>query len=353
MIIDLRAENCRFCILTFQQKTPRGGQFYAHLPRSAISPGCPTLATSSPFGRNVKRKKKRRRTGAQNHHGESAQHHAGRGPAHDVAEHEFVRHELDQARVDQDAGADGIEDAVGDERGLRPRGERAPHAEADGDGDGRGKAIDQAEQIRGPFLGGVPWRGGEAGAESQAFKGLMKEEDHVERVEFFTGHGEREADEDGMEHDPELKDEDGRHLRGVVFRPAVFMPFEVVIDVFSGVAQVVFPGSVAGGGRDGVDPRRDGVGVGVDIVTVVVEGSVSHRHELGEEEKKDGHENDAFDPIIFRNGPCQTRVLESFMGRCKQLCQISLICRLLGSEPGYLSQSFISPEFFPQGAPSS
>lgn len=81
----------------------------------------------------------------------------------------------------------------------------------------------------------MPWRGGEAGAETQAFKGLMKEEDHVERVEFLPGHSEREADEDGMEHDPELEDEDGRHLRGIVFLGAIFVLFEVVVNVFSGV----------------------------------------------------------------------------------------------------------------------
>lgn len=115
---------------------------------------------------------------------------------------------------------------------------------------------------------------------------------------------------------------------------------------------MVFSGSVPGGGRGGVCPRRNGVRVAVGVVTVMIECGLSHSHELGEEEKKDGHENDAFDPVIFRNGSRQTRVLESLMGRCKQLCHISLIGPIVRFRAG-LSEQARFARALPAKSPSS
>ncbi len=64
---------------------------------------------------------------------------------------------------------------------------------------------------------GGPGRGGEAGAETEAFEGLVEDEDGVEGCEGGAGDGEGEADEDGVEYYAEFEDEDGGHLGGVVF----------------------------------------------------------------------------------------------------------------------------------------
>lgn len=49
------------------------------------------------------------------------------------------------------------------------------------------------------------------------------------------------------------------------------------------------------------------------------EGCVAHGHELGEEENEDGHEADAFDPVILRDGARETVVGESIVCRGEEM----------------------------------
>ena len=152
-----------------------------------------------------------------------------------------MRHQLDQARIDQNARADAIEHAIHHQRRLAAGRVTIAHGQADGDGDRRRDAVPERQEIGRPALGGGPGRDGEAGAETEAFEGLVEDEDDVEDCEFGAGDGEGQADEDGVEDDAEFEDEDGSHLGGVVF---------------GGL-------SVVGGG--GVD-----VGVGARVAEVVV-----------------------------------------------------------------------------------
>lgn len=129
-----------------------------------------------------------------------------------------MRHEFHQARVDEDARADGIEDAIHDHHRRAARRQRHLHAETDGDGDGRGEAICDPQRPGKPFL--LLWPVGrcQAGSETEAFEGLVECEDDVEDVEVGAGDCKRETDEDGVEDDAEFEDEYGCHLGSKVVR---------------------------------------------------------------------------------------------------------------------------------------
>ena len=68
------------------------------------------------------------------------------------------------------------------------------------------------------MLGFGPWCSSKSGAETETFECLVEDEDDVEDVEFGTSHGKSESDKDGVEDDAKFEDEDGGHLRGVLFR---------------------------------------------------------------------------------------------------------------------------------------
>lgn len=70
---------------------------------------------SSPFAQQG------HQTSARCHCGKSAKDFFQRGVLHVAAEHELVRHQFHQTGVDEDAGRDGVEDAVDDECRLRAR----------------------------------------------------------------------------------------------------------------------------------------------------------------------------------------------------------------------------------------
>lgn len=120
-----------------------------------------------------------------------------------------MRHELHQPSVNQDTGRDRIENAIDNQRRLRPRRERLPHAQTDGDGDGRRDGVACREPVGRPALGFRPFDGGEARAQGEAFEGLVEDEDDVEGGEFGASDGEGQADEDGVEDDAEFEDSDG------------------------------------------------------------------------------------------------------------------------------------------------
>lgn len=107
----------------------------------------PLIKKSSPLAQ------KRHQPRARGHRAHGAQHLPDGRALHVAAEHELVGHELDEARVDQDAGGDGVEDAVDDQRRLAAGRERLPDAEPDGDGDGGREGVAGAEEVGRPALG--------------------------------------------------------------------------------------------------------------------------------------------------------------------------------------------------------
>lgn len=212
---------------------------------------------------------------AQTHHPKRTHHHPQPRPPHHATEHKLVRHQLHQARIDQDARTDRIKHPLHDQTPLATRRVTPPHGQAHRDRNRRRQAVPQREQIRRPAFRPRPGRGGETGAETEAFERLVEDEDDVEGVEAGAGDGEGEADEDGVEDDAEFEDEDCGHLRGVVFHLVVVVRGFVVgvgclgrlggvsggglvvLDVCACVAQVVFAGGVSlsdvGGGPGAAD----------------------------------------------------------------------------------------------------
>lgn len=154
----------------------------------------------------------------------------------------------------------------------------------------------------------------------------MEGEDDVEGVELGAGDGEGEPNEDGVEDNAELEDVDGCHLSGVVFQlvEAFFFAVEggdggvlmfgsdriliiggggvLVVDVGARVGEVVFAWGVDGGAGGGA-VGGGAFGTGALIVGVrVAKRGEAHGHELDEEQRENGHQNDTFSPIIFRDG---------------------------------------------------
>lgn len=202
----------------------------------------------------------------QTHQPERGHHNPNVRPAHRRREHELVRHQFHQTGIDQNPRADAVEHPVYNQRRLTARRPRLPDAQADGDRYGGGEGVSEAEDIWRPALALGPWRDGQSRPEPEPFEGLVEDEDDVEGFELVAGDGEGEADKDGVEDDAELEDEDGRHLRGVVFEEAGGVLggefpgfFDVVFLVVVGVAEVVvtrgmgglhghFPSRLLGGG---------------------------------------------------------------------------------------------------------
>ena len=69
-------------------------------------------------------------TSTHTHHGKRIHDGPQARPPHHTAEHELVRHQLHQARIDQDAGADAIEHALHNQRRLRSRRICLPESQA-------------------------------------------------------------------------------------------------------------------------------------------------------------------------------------------------------------------------------
>ena len=161
-----------------------------------------------------------------------------------------MRHELDQARIDQDTGTDAIKHTIGNQRRLTAWCICRPHTQPNGNGKGRAQSITDRHDVRRPLLALWPWRSSQARAQAKPFKSLVKHQHDVEGGELGSRHGQREADEDAVEDDAEFEDEDGRHLRGVGFGDEAALELvrrEVLVgDVDAGVAEVVFAASVAG-----------------------------------------------------------------------------------------------------------
>ena len=275
-------------------------------------------------------------TGTQAHHPKRRQHDPQPRLPHHLAEHELVRHQLDQACVDQDAGGDGVEHSVDDQRCLASGRVRVPHPETDGQRDGRAEGIREPHPIWGVASALRPRCGRQARSQSQAFEGLVEDEDDIQGCEFGAGDGESEADEDGVEDDAEFEDEDRGHLGRKVLGGFVLVDFEVVVDVLPRMPQVIIPGCVSARLRSGADRKRKGgrcsgrivmrvartartMRMSIVVFVGMTEGRVSHRHQFGEEEDKDGHQRDTLGPVVLRYGSREAWICKSFTCRCEQL----------------------------------
>ena len=230
--------------------------FQAHLPKRAIRPTQNVRVKYQASLRTVEK-----RTGTHTHHAKRSHDNPQPRPPHHTTEHKLVRHELDQARIDQNAGADAIEHALDNQRRLRPGRISPPETQAHRHGHRRRQAVPQAEKIRSPMSRLGPRRGRQAGTETEAFKRLVEDEDDVEGDEFLSCDCEGQADEYGVEYHAEFEDAYRRHLRGVIFDfVRRFVEFEVggfwvgwailaiiVVDVLPGVGEVVFAWGMAFG----------------------------------------------------------------------------------------------------------
>ncbi len=281
-------------------------------------------------------------TSAQTHHAKRSHHDPQLRPPHHTTEHKLVRHELHQARVDQDARADTVKHPFHDQSRLRTRRERLPDSQAHGHRHRRRQSVPQCEQVRGPSFRFRPGRHGQSGPETEAFEGLVEHQDDVEGVELLTGDREGEADEDGVEYHAEFEDAYGRHLRGVVFyfvgRSLEFgvdgwflgggvVWVVVVVDVVAGMGEVVFAWGMFLAVRKGADAADLEGGVAVLAFLFVFVMGVSergecgeaHGHQLDEEEDKDGHECYAFGPVVVCYGTLEARVCEGIVGGSKEM----------------------------------
>ena len=255
-----------------------------------------------------------------------------------------MRHELNQARVDQNARGNRVEHAVDQQRSAALGGEALPDTQADGDGDRRGDAVSEREEVGRPALGRWPWDFCEAGAETETFEGLVEDEHDVEGDELLAGDGERQADEDGVEDDAEFEDEDGCELCRVGFRDHV-LRFPVrrefrIGHVIALVAEVVVAADVGvrWGGFDVLGSRFtvleaqvvavDGavavavcvaLALAVRVVVIGAKVAVPHDHEFEEEHCEDGHEGDTLDPGVTCDDTGETLVSQSLVCWCEQM----------------------------------
>lgn len=170
----------------------------------------------------------------------------------------------------------------------------------------------------------------------------MEHEDDVEGVEFLARDCKGEAHENGVKYHAEFEDENCCHLRRVVFYfVRGFLEFRgdgrflvgngdvlvIVVDVLAGVREVVFAwcvflaalrGAICTGCLEGL------IGVVALLVLVVCmaergECSGAHRHEFDEKEHKDGHERNAFGPVVVCYRARKARICEGMAGRSQKV----------------------------------
>ena len=181
-----------------------------------------------------------------------------------------MRHKLDKTRINENPRTNTIENPIYNKTRLRARDIRLSDPQADSDSNRGAERVAHAQDVRGPVVArDGPGGGGEAGAETEAFEGLVEDEDDVEGWEFGAGDGEGQADEDGVEDYAEFEDEDCCHLGAEIFDgrgggvrgAAGFLGVGVVVR--ARVAEVVDAAGVGGLGD-----ARGGEGLVVDFIGV-------------------------------------------------------------------------------------
>jgi hypothetical protein len=88
-------------------------------------------------------------------------------------EQEVPRQQLHQPSIYQNTRTETIQHATNDARREAAGVVRRAHAQADGDGKGRGESVGGAEEPGEGAVAGWEGDGGEAGADAEAFEGLM------------------------------------------------------------------------------------------------------------------------------------------------------------------------------------
>jgi hypothetical protein len=241
-----------------------------------------------------------------------------------------VRHQLDQARVDEDTSGDGIEDTIHQQKSLTLWRKGGAHTKTDGDGNGCRKTIAKSKQVRRPSLRLWPRDFCKTSTETETLECLMENEDDIKSDELSARDGKCQTNEDGVEDDTKLEDENGGELCRVRFRQQMLrLPFTVVDllvrNVVALVAKVVFTSKI-GVGSVSYDVFRSPLTVfhakfvavvamtrSMRVVMVAAKVAIPHNHELEEKHDEDGHEGDAFRPRILRDDTGQALVAKSFI----------------------------------------
>lgn len=150
-----------------------------------------------------------------------------------------MRHQLHQAGVDEDTRGNGVEDTVNEQHRATIRNKALAHAKTDSDGQGCGDTVERTQHPGKPLPLDRPRRSSQPRPETEPLKRLMEHEDNIQDHEFLPRNSERETDEDGVENNTELKDEDGRQLRGEVLRRGVVVAVREVRGAAGGVGEFV------------------------------------------------------------------------------------------------------------------
>jgi hypothetical protein len=158
-----------------------------------------------------------------------------------------------------------------------------------------------------------------------------------------------------VKDDTELEDEESSHLGRVRFghdAGSFLLSLgptggELIVNVITSMAEVVVAASVGSGGTVSstrastssvhlirgigmvVDFRRFPISKRLRLDTQVVRGlevimpmavselGVAHGHELDKEQDENGHQNNAFDPIVLGDRASQARIGKGIIGRCQ------------------------------------
>ncbi|KFY93091.1 hypothetical protein V500_03916, partial [Pseudogymnoascus sp. VKM F-4518 (FW-2643)] len=159
--------------------------------------------------------------------------------SHLLVKHEFVRHQLHQPGVDEDTRGDRVEDTVHQQHRTAVCAEALAHAKPDSDRQRCGDTVECTQHPRQPLLLDRPRRSSQPRPKTQPLKRLMEHEDNIQDHEFLPRNRERETNEDGVENNPELKDENRRQLRGEVLRRGVVVAVREVRGAAGGVGEFV------------------------------------------------------------------------------------------------------------------
>ena len=258
-----------------------------------------------------------------------------------------MRHQFHQTGIYQNPRTDTIKYSIHDQTRLTAGRIRISHPQARGYGYRGAEAVGDGEEVGGHLF--VLWPGGDgqSGAETEAFKSLVEDEDGVKCVELWAGDGEGEPDEYGVEDDAKFEDKDCSHLRRVVFyfvQSGAFVHVCCaceggffgrsrgdhrrgggVVDVGARVGEVVFARGVVVAGRGfwRACSVLEGVAAGRVMFVVVggctAKGGEAHGHQFDDEQDEDCHKGYAFHPGVVCDGSGEARVSEGIVGWCEEL----------------------------------
>lgn len=261
-----------------------------------------------------------------------------RRTAHVWVEHELVGEELNEAGVQQDTGADSVENTVDELLGV---GIVGFGTNTGSDTNGGGQGIDASEDEGHPSLVFRPGSNGQTRPQTQALEHLVEHQDDQEDDKVVSG-TKGEADEHTVEHDTEFKDEDGEKLAteatGVTLlmlalvgkmgfsagritgfaRSGLSLHVGVLGKLFAGQSLLRLLGrdEIHGRVQFGVD-----IAVTVTVAVTVLSGIVHHPagQHFDKEHDNDGHEGDGLSPVVSAHPIRQTLIGEVLNGGDQQV----------------------------------